>query len=854
MESIDDDLNDYLDNPMNVPPIFDNDLVSSYQSNNRNRNIINNIKYWYYRGRNSLLNQISTFNRTGPILNDVPLYELDENGNGLFNDDLADDDIEWNRHYRRGTWNTKKLSKNISKLIAIILFVCISAFLLKNAFSKGSRENRVYSQRVRNKLNKFNPFLKYNNGTLDFNPINIIISINGLQGGMINKYNFPYLSKVFQLNLDGFNVTSTPYMESNFPFERIPNLWSMITGEIPIKHGMISDEFYDGELNKEFLGNDKTHNYNDIDIWRNDKYNDTQIPIWELLQRDYKFEFKVGIVDWPGSNLDYTEEVKSKYIPKHKNKKKKDKTFTKEIYEAKVKMPYYMGDSVSKEKSKHDKKTFSDSLHKIFSYIDMNKIDTRPQMVLSSINPFHGIPFQSELYDSKCQDIDEFIKLLIEGIETRQLSQFTNILLVSDSSIKSVQFKQIAIEDGIISKDFKKKKISNMYLNEEGNILKIYPQKSNQLNEIYQEIKTNLLSLNDFEDHGDDDNKDEMAEEKFNVEESIGANYKVYLNNKFPIEWNFNVKKDNHRIAPIYIVSEPGYGMIMKSKKISKSKSKNKNKNKNKNEIKKNSITDRGLFIGIGPYFNNEYVEPFNNIQMYDIMKEINGIYDKDKELEIFKHVLVPINGNQSNTIENESENKQSGYLFVDDYDLIRHDYGEGNMYNHIFAGETDEYYKSVPAFDDLELSTDNSEHEEENDQHEEHEENEETDDSENEDNVIESDDDSSKGKGGSISEEGKIYLEDTKALLENATSAASEAISGLGQAISGLVHGILGSQEDANGKDSNSNTGEGNSGTSESGNDKERTDNDNKEPVNMDTLKDKLTDLIDNVLGNIHN
>ena len=156
----------------------------------------------------------------------IPLYELDANGQPI------DTSFEDENEFALGTGLSSKVPwKLILRVLFGILVFTVFLILVIN-ITKSDRPIKVLSHFGNP---DFDPYVKYFNGTHEFFPLTIVISLDGFHPSLISKRNTPFLHGLYTLDYDaGMNITSTPFMIPSFPTETFPNHWTLVTGQYPI--------------------------------------------------------------------------------------------------------------------------------------------------------------------------------------------------------------------------------------------------------------------------------------------------------------------------------------------------------------------------------------------------------------------------------------------------------------------------------------------------------------------------------------------------------------------------------------------------------------------------------------------
>lgn len=113
----------------------------------------------------------------------------------------------------------------------------------------------------------------------------LLISLDGFGFDYLHRGLTPNLAKMANEGVSG-------RMLAQFPSLTFPNHFSMVTGELPTKHGIVLNAFYDPSMNKYF-------NYSDPKVMTEPAWWQAE-PIWKTLQR---FGLTSGVVFWPGSEV-----------------------------------------------------------------------------------------------------------------------------------------------------------------------------------------------------------------------------------------------------------------------------------------------------------------------------------------------------------------------------------------------------------------------------------------------------------------------------------------------------------------------------------------------------------------------
>ncbi|KAJ2078023.1 hypothetical protein H4R24_004759 [Coemansia sp. RSA 988] len=137
------------------------------------------------------------------------------------------------------------------------------------------------------------------NGTHMFRPTLILVSLDGFRPDYMDRGITPNLQHIGQQGL------RADYMLPSFPSSTFPNHYTIVTGLYPGSHGIVSNEFYDTELNATFV-------YKDDSITVQSKWWEGGEPIWVTAEKE---GLKAGIDMWPGSTAAIRKTKPSYVIP-----------------------------------------------------------------------------------------------------------------------------------------------------------------------------------------------------------------------------------------------------------------------------------------------------------------------------------------------------------------------------------------------------------------------------------------------------------------------------------------------------------------------------------------------------------
>ncbi|KAJ2551867.1 hypothetical protein EV175_003527 [Coemansia sp. RSA 1933] len=221
------------------------------------------------------------------------------------------------------------------------------------------------------------------NGTHWFRPTLVVVSLDGFRADYIDRGVTPELVKLGKRGL------RAEYMEPSFPTSTFPNHYTLVTGLYPGSHGIVSNTFYDTQLNSTFVYTDPARS-SDPRWW------DQAEPIWVTAERQ---GVRAGVNMWPGSTAvirghrpTYVEPYKSGVTPASK-------------------------------------------VDKVLEWLDL-PLEKRPALLATYMPEVDGAAHKmgpnDESVNSAARMVDAALGHLWTEIERRNLTDIVNLMVVSD--------------------------------------------------------------------------------------------------------------------------------------------------------------------------------------------------------------------------------------------------------------------------------------------------------------------------------------------------------------------------------------------------------------------------------------
>ncbi|KAM0252633.1 hypothetical protein ACHAP5_000924 [Fusarium lateritium] len=337
------------------------------------------------------------------------MYEMEEGGmkegSSTGESSERDDSDEMDRHHlnliaeaksqRRRGWRRWVF---IHSLIAIgfAILILLAWKLSKN---RKSRYTKVNQKLV-------------SNGTALFAPTSLIISLDGFRADFLQRGLTP--------NLNSFIAegVSPKWMHPSFPSVTFPNHYTLATGMYPESHGIVSNTFWDPELQSQFY---YTHPAQSLDPkwWGGE-------PFWVTAEKQ---GVRSAIHMWPGSEAHVL----------HTEPSLMDKF--------------------------NGKETLDNKVSRIMEFLDMPGLedktvdasDMRPQLIAAYVphvdSDGHKFGPNSTEIRQTIQKVDRMLGKIFHGLEERNLTNIVNVIVVSDHGMATTDISRLIQLEDLIDTD-----------------------------------------------------------------------------------------------------------------------------------------------------------------------------------------------------------------------------------------------------------------------------------------------------------------------------------------------------------------------------------------------------------------
>ena len=255
------------------------------------------------------------------------------------------------------------------------------------------------------------PVSTLSNGTSEFAPTTILISLDGFRADFLNRGLTPTLNAFIA---DG---VSPKYMLPSFPSVTFPNHYTLVTGLYPESHGVVGNTFWDPDLKEEFYYTDPTRSMQP-------KWWSRGEPIWVTAERQ---NIHTAIHMWPGSEA-HIHHIEPTFV---------DKFNGSEILSRKV----------DKVLQLLDLPGFSEPGA-------LSPSTTRPNLIAAYVPNIdvdgHKYGPNSTHIRETISKVDGMLNGLFSGLEERNLTDVVNIIVVSDHGMATTSTERLIQLDDLI--------------------------------------------------------------------------------------------------------------------------------------------------------------------------------------------------------------------------------------------------------------------------------------------------------------------------------------------------------------------------------------------------------------------
>ncbi|KAL9043914.1 MAG: hypothetical protein Q9214_002913 [Letrouitia sp. 1 TL-2023] len=249
------------------------------------------------------------------------------------------------------------------------------------------------------------------NGTTEFAPTTILISLDGFRADFLQRGLTPTLNSFITEGV------SPKYMLPSFPSVTFPNHYTLVTGLHPESHGIVGNSFWDPHLKEDFY-------YTDPSRSMQPKWWSAGEPLWVTAEKQ---NVTTAIHMWPGSEA-HISLLEPTFLDKFNG--------TEEL---------------------------SRKVDRVLELIDTPGVEggpaisSRPQFIAAYVpvvdadGHLYG-PNSTEIRNT-IKNVDSMLYDLFKGLDQRNLTKIVNIVVVSDHGMATTSINRLIQLDDIIDLD-----------------------------------------------------------------------------------------------------------------------------------------------------------------------------------------------------------------------------------------------------------------------------------------------------------------------------------------------------------------------------------------------------------------
>ncbi|KAL8962591.1 MAG: hypothetical protein Q9183_005134 [Haloplaca sp. 2 TL-2023] len=327
------------------------------------------------------------------------LYEMEEGG---VKDDTSSQASSSSTEVNKAELWSSQTTKKRKLLLHLglgsaVLFICLLLIFGTYKVSQSSK--------------KFNVSAILSNGTSEFAPTTILISLDGFRADFLQRGLTPTLNSFVAEGV------SPRYMLPSFPSVTFPNHYTLVTGLHPESHGVVGNTFWDPALDEDFYYTDSTRSMQP-------KWWDDGEPLWVTAEKQ---NVTTAIHMWPGSEA-HIKSLEPTFLDKF-----------------------------------NGTEDLTRKADRILELLDTSgptlapAVASRPQLIAAYVpnvdadGHLYG-PNSTEIRDT-IQSVDAMLHHLFTGLERRNLTKIVNVVVVSDHGMATTSTRRLVQLDDLIDLD-----------------------------------------------------------------------------------------------------------------------------------------------------------------------------------------------------------------------------------------------------------------------------------------------------------------------------------------------------------------------------------------------------------------
>ncbi|KAL8690961.1 MAG: hypothetical protein Q9218_003719 [Villophora microphyllina] len=246
------------------------------------------------------------------------------------------------------------------------------------------------------------------NGTTDFAPTTILLSLDGFRADFLQRGLTPTLNSLIAEGV------SPKYMLPSFPSVTFPNHYTLVTGLHPESHGVVGNSFWDPQMNEDFFYTDPTRSMQPK-WWADGE------PLWVTAEKQ---NVTTAIHMWPGSEA-HIMSLEPTFLDKF-----------------------------------NGSEDLTRKMDRILELLDTPgpalepAVASRPQLIAAYVPNVDADghkygPNSTEIKET-IKNVDDMLHKLLTGLAQRNLTQVVNVVVVSDHGMATTSTDRLIQLDDLI--------------------------------------------------------------------------------------------------------------------------------------------------------------------------------------------------------------------------------------------------------------------------------------------------------------------------------------------------------------------------------------------------------------------
>ncbi|KAK2735258.1 hypothetical protein FQN57_001202 [Myotisia sp. PD_48] len=377
----------------------------------------------------------------------------------------------------------------------------------------------------------------------------------------LDGFRADFLNRGLTPTLNSFisNGISPVFMLPSFPSVTFPNHFTLLTGLHPESHGVVGNTFWDPAIGSDFYSTDPTRSMQPK--WWNAE------PLWVTAEKQ---GVKTAIHMWPGSEA-HIMGIEPTFLDKYNGSEALPRKVDRIL--GLLDLPGEMDEVIPRSISQR-----------------------RPQFIAAYVpnvdSAGHKYGPNSTEIQTVISDVDKMLASIFQGLHLRNLTEIVNVVVVSDHGMATTSTDRLVQLEDLVD-------LSLIERIDGWPLRGLRPKNDANITDIYNQAMKNAVAKG-----------------------YLGTSVEIYTRETMPERYHFST---NDRIAPIWIMPKTGWGIVERPDFDAKKAQKDGivYNPKGMHGYDHENPLMRAIFVAHGPSFPhkpNSRVEPFQNIEVYNIL------------------------------------------------------------------------------------------------------------------------------------------------------------------------------------------------------------------------------------------